>query len=68
VVDDPADPAAADLVVGAVGEDRRVLAGDVLLVVEAVGHPALDLPAAQPSGVHPDVERMLVVVAPRVGS
>src|SRR6185437_13426988 len=67
VVDDPPDPAAADLEVVAVGQDRRILAGDVLLVVEAVGYPALDLPAAQPTGVHPDVERVLVVVAPRVG-
>ena len=64
VVDDPPDPAAADLEVIAVGQDRRILAGDVLLVVEAVGHPALDLPAAEPAGVHPDVERVLVVVAP----
>ena len=47
VVDDAADPAAPDLAVGAVRQDRRVLERDVLLVVEAVGHPAPDLAGGQ---------------------
>src|SRR3712207_9513704 len=67
VVDAP-DPASAYLTVRAVGEDGGVLAWDVLLVVEAVGHPALDLPAAQASLVHHRVERMPAVVAPRLGA
>src|SRR4051812_44921957 len=57
VVDAP-DPASALLTVRAVGEDSRVLTWDVLLVIEAVGHPALDLPAAQASLVHHRVEWM----------
>ena len=51
--------------VRAVGEDRGVLARDGGLVVEAVGHPPLQLVAAEPARVHAEVERVLVVVGLR---
>src|SRR6185503_13104309 len=63
VVDDPLDPLAAHLDLGAVGEDGRVLDRDALLVVEAVGDPALQLVARELARVHPHVERVQVVVA-----
>src|SRR6185437_11075407 len=62
VVKDALDPPAADVAVGAVRDDRGVLARDVLLIVEAVRHPAADLPGTQHSLVHLPVEGMLVVV------
>ena len=65
VVEDPLDPLAPDLDLGAVGEDRRVLDRDARLVVEAVRDPALELLAGQLAGVHADVERVEVVVARR---
>ena len=63
MVDDPLDPLAAHLDLGAVGEDRRVLDRDARLVVEAVGDPALQLLARELARVHPHVERVEVVVA-----
>jgi hypothetical protein len=60
--EDAADPASAHLTVRTVGEDRGVLTRDVLLIVEAVGHPTLNLATAQTTVVHPDVEGVLVVV------
>jgi len=63
VVDDARDPHAAHLDLGAVGEDRRVLERNALLVAEAVGDPPLQLLARELARVHPDVERVEVVVA-----
>ncbi|MBA3585238.1 MAG: hypothetical protein H0W36_12060 [Gemmatimonadetes bacterium] len=63
VVDDPLDPLATHRDLGAVGEDRRVLDRDALLVVEAVGDPALQLVARQLARIHPHVEGVQVVVA-----
>src|SRR5919198_6488584 len=68
VVEDAADPPSAYFPVGAVGEDRGILAGNVLLIVEAVGYPTLNLATAQTTVVHPDVEGVLVVVALRLGA
>src|SRR3954454_23346732 len=62
MVDDPSDPLAADVEVGAVREDRRVLEGDAALVVEAVRDPALQLLARELARVHAHVERVEVVV------
>ena len=68
VVEDAADPPPAHLTVGTVGENRGILAGDVLLIVEAVGHPTLNLATAQPTVIHLDVEGVLVVVAQRLSA
>ena len=68
VVDDALDPLAPDLDLGAVGQDRRVLQRDALLVVEAVGDPALQLLARELAGVHPLMEGMQVVVARSLGA
>src|SRR5690606_35267238 len=68
VVDDAADPAAAHVRQRAVGQDRRVLARDVGLVVEAVGHPAPQLLGAQRPLVHPPVERVQRVVSLGLGA
>ena len=62
VVEDTLDPLAADLAVGTVGQDRRVLQRDVDLVVETVRHPALDLFATGTALVHRDMERMVDMV------
>jgi hypothetical protein len=62
VVDDPLDPHAPDLELGAVREDRRVLDGDAALVVEAIGDPALKLLAGELAGVHAHVEAVKVVI------
>lgn len=62
VVEDALDPLAADLAVGTVGQDRRVLQRDVDLVVETVRHPALDLFATGTALVHRDMERMVDMV------
>ncbi|MNN12627.1 hypothetical protein D3C81_1256240 [compost metagenome] len=68
VVDDALDPLAAGVAVRAVGHDRRVLHRDAHLVVEAVGHPALDLLAARAALVHGDVERVVDVVVGALGA
>ena len=59
VIDDPLDPVAPDLGIGAVGEDRRVLPRHRALVGQPVGHPSLQLPARELSLVHQLMERML---------
>ena len=56
------------LAIRAVGEDRRILQRDVDLVVEAVGHPALDLLAAGAPFVHGAMERMMNVVQRALGA
>src|SRR6266487_3234006 len=63
LVEDAPDPASAYLTVRAVGEDSGVLPWDVLLVVEAVGHPALDLPAAQASLVFHRLDRLRALLS-----
>src|SRR5581483_6416402 len=63
LVEDALDPQAAHLAVGTVGEDRAVLHRDIELVVEAIGDPSADLRGRQLALVHPDVERMVDVVA-----
>jgi hypothetical protein len=68
VVDDALDPFAPDLDLGAVRQDRRVLERDRLLVVEAVGDPALQLLAREVAGVHAPVKGVEVVVARSQGA
>src|SRR3989442_1610901 len=63
VVDDPLNPLLPDLVLGAVGEDQRILDRNVDLVVEPVRHPKLERLARQLAAVHPLVEGMEVVIA-----
>src|SRR3989344_2652085 len=52
MVEQALNPFATDLAVRAIGQDGRVLQGDVHLIVKAVGNPALDLLAGGPAFVH----------------
>ncbi len=62
VIDDALQPLAADVGIGAVGEDRRVLPRDRALIREPIGHPALQLPLREPAFVHQLVKGMARVV------
>src|SRR6185503_7372033 len=64
VVDDPSNPLPPHIGVGAVRQDRGVLAGYDSLIREAVGHPALELALAELALVHEPVKRVLDVVRP----
>src|SRR5207248_4751188 len=66
VVHDALDPAATDGRIGTVGQNRRVLHRDRLLVIEGVGDPVADVGWTQPAGVHLYVERMRMVVTLRL--
>jgi hypothetical protein len=63
VVEDASDPAAAHLAMRTVGEDGGIFEREILLVIEAIGHPALDLPTTQSSLVHLPMEGVPIVVA-----
>ena len=62
VIDDPPDPLAAHVGVGAIGEDRGILARHDALVRQAIGGPSLKLPPTEPALVHELVKGMLHVV------
>jgi hypothetical protein len=62
VIDDSLHPLAANLRIGTVRDDGRVLPRDGALVGQAIGHPALELPRAESALVHQLVERMVGVV------
>src|SRR3989442_1067898 len=64
VIDDPLDPAAADVGLRTVRQNERVLDRNVDLVVEAVRYPQLELSARQLARVHAPVEGMEVMIAP----
>ncbi|MNS98114.1 hypothetical protein D3C72_1324700 [compost metagenome] len=68
VVEQALNPLAADFPIGAVGEDRRVLQGDVHLIVEAVGDPALNLFAGGAAFVHRHMVRVVDVVIGAFGA
>ncbi|MNQ41288.1 hypothetical protein D3C85_549590 [compost metagenome] len=68
MVEQALNPFAADLAVRAVGEDRRVLQGDVHLIVEAVGDPALNLFAGGAAFVHRHMVRVVDVVIGAFGA
>src|SRR5207245_2844118 len=63
VVHDPLDPVLPDLALGTVGEDQRIFDRNVDLVIEPVRHPKLELVARKLATMHPQIERMEVVVA-----
>ncbi|MCY1398331.1 hypothetical protein D9M71_133600 [compost metagenome] len=68
VVQQALNPLAADLAVRAVGQNGRVLQGDVHLIVETVGDPALDLFAGGPAFVHRHVIGVMDVVVGALGA
>ncbi|MNY31959.1 hypothetical protein D3C86_1661460 [compost metagenome] len=68
MVENPLQPLPAHVAVRAVGQDGSVFQGDVDLVIEAIGDPALDLLAAGASGVHGLVEGMVDVVVGALGA
>ncbi|MOA12056.1 hypothetical protein D3C78_1320220 [compost metagenome] len=68
MVEQALNPLAADLAVRAVSEDRRVLQGDVHLIVKAVGDPTLDLFAGGPAFVHRHVIGVMDVVVGALGA
>src|SRR6184192_2112474 len=46
-----------------VGENRGVFNWNVLLIIEAIGHPAAQRFPRKPAFVHTDMERMFVVIS-----
>ena len=68
VVEQALDPLATDLAVRAVGQNRGVLQGNVHLIVEAVGDPALDLFAAGTAFVHRHMVRVMDMVEGALGA
>src|ERR1700728_495409 len=68
VIEDSAYPQATLLAVRAVSENRGILARDIDLVIEAVGHPAANLRPAGATRVQHDVERMMNVVGLPLGT
>src|SRR5207245_9019025 len=63
VLDDPLDPGLPDLALGTVGEDQRIFDRNVDLVIEPVRHPKRELVARKLATMHPQIDRMEVVVA-----
>ncbi|MNP34007.1 hypothetical protein D3C76_1272740 [compost metagenome] len=68
MVEQALNPFATDLAVRAIGQDGRVLQGDVHLIVKAVGDPALDLLAGGPAFVHRHVVGVVDVVVGALGA
>ncbi len=62
------NPAPPRFPVGTVGHDRCVFKRNVDLIIETVGHPALDFFFAELAAVHPDIERMMNMVAGALGA
>jgi hypothetical protein len=65
VIDDSRNPRPAVRGGRQVGEDRRVLYRDLLLVVVTVRDPGLHLSTTKPTGYKAPVEGVLIVVALR---
>ena len=68
VVKNALQPFAAGVAIGAVGQDRRILERDVQLVVEAIGHPPLNLLTAGVAGIHRLMKRVVNVVVRALGA
>src|SRR5690606_36654783 len=58
VIGNAVEPGATHVTFRTVRQDRRVLDGDVSLVVEAIHHPASDLVGGKSAGVHPHMKGM----------
>src|ERR1700731_4896939 len=63
VIDDALAPGDAKRGVFAAGQNRRVLDGNMRLVIVAIQSPSLQLPASELAFVHEQVKWMLVVIA-----
>ncbi|MCY1432777.1 hypothetical protein D9M71_487850 [compost metagenome] len=68
MVEQALNPLAANFAVRAVGQDRCILHRDVDLVVETVGHPALDLLAACAAFIHRHMVGVMDVVVGALGA
>ncbi len=68
VIEDALNPLAPGFAIRAVGEDRRILQRDVDLIVETIGHPALDLLAGSAPFVHGAMERVMDVIQRALGA
>src|SRR5215469_1547515 len=65
VINDPLSPGAAKFRVGPARKNDRVFDRNDALVVIAVQGPGLQLPGSETSLMHPQVERVLMVIALR---
>src|SRR5690606_15462734 len=68
MVEDALDPRATRIAIRTVGHDRRILQRYADLVVEPVGHPALNLLPGSLPGVHRSMERVMDMVVVALGT